>query len=173
MPQSCKKNIALTGFMAAGKSVVGKRLAQRLKCRFVDLDQAIEKREGMTVREIFSRKGEGYFRAIEKRVLDKVLKNKGQVIATGGGAVLDEDNLRLLKQETILICLTAPAETLLERSGGGARPLLEGDDRRQRIEELLKRRKASYGQAHLSIDTARLSVEEVVEKIIEAVGNRH
>lgn len=157
--------------MAVGKSVVGKKLAQRLKRRFVDLDQVIEKKEGMTVREIFRRKGETYFRGLEKQVLREVLERNRQVIATGGGAILDEGNLRLLKQKALLICLTAPAETLLRRSGGGKdRPLLEGNDRQKRIEQLLERREKSYAQAHLSIDTTHILVDEVVEKIIEAIG---
>lgn len=174
MPQSSKRNIALTGFMAVGKSVVGKKLAQRLNRRFMDLDQAIEEKEKMTVSDIFNRKGEDYFRAMEKQALSEVLRENGQVIATGGGAVLDKENLDLLKERTLLICLTASPATLLRRSSSGKeRPLLKGDDRERRVEELLRRREKSYAQAHLSIDTGSLSVDEVVEKIIEAIGNRH
>lgn len=157
--------------MAVGKSVVGKRLAQRLRRRFVDLDQAIENKEGMTVSEIFSRKGEKYFRAVEKQALSEILKKSGQVIATGGGAVLDGENLELLKQRTVLVCLTAASETLLQRSGSGKeRPLLEGNNRREQIEELLSRREKSYAQAHFSIDTGDLSVDEVVERIVKEIG---
>ncbi len=159
--------------MAAGKSVVGRRLARRLKRRFVDLDQAIEARENMGVAAIFSRKGEKYFRKVEKELLREALEKDGQVIATGGGAILDEDNLRLLKEKALLVCLTAPPETLLRRSGGSRdRPLLAGGDRQKRIEEILKRREKSYAQAHLRIETDDLTVEEVVEKIIEAIGKR-
>ena len=171
MPQSSKKNIALTGFMAVGKSVAGKRLAQRLKRRFVDLDQAIEKKEGMTVREIFDRKGENYFRQAEKSMLSEVLRKDGQIIATGGGAILDQQNLDLLKHRALLVCLMARPETLLKRSGAGEdRPLLEGEDRQKRLRELLRQRGKSYAQAHLCIETDRLSVDEVVEKIIAAAG---
>lgn len=174
MPPSSKRNIALTGFMAVGKSVVGKKLARRLNRRFMDLDQAIEEKEKMTISEIFNRKGESYFRAMEKQALSEVLKKNGQVIATGGGAVLDKENLDLLKERSLLICLTAPPATLLRRSSSGKeRPLLKGDDRERRVEELLRQREKDYAQAHLSIDTASLSVDEVVEKIIEAIGNRH
>jgi len=173
LPPNYKKNVALTGFMAAGKSVVGKRLARRLKRRFVDLDQAIEAKAGMAVAAIFRRKGEKYFRALEKQLLREVLEKDGQVIATGGGAILDEDNLRLLKEKALIVCLTAGPETLLKRSGvGKERPLLEGEDRRQRIEELLKLREESYARAHLRIKTDDLTVEEVVEKILEATGIR-
>lgn len=154
--------------MAAGKSVVGRRLARRLKRRFVDLDQAIEAREGMAVAAIFSRKGKKYFRKVEKELLREALEKDGQVIATGGGAILDEDNLRLLKEKALLVWLTVGPETALKRSGSGKdRPLLEGKDRLQRIEELLKQRAQSYAKADLSIDTDKLSVDEVVEKIMQ------
>jgi len=159
--------------MAVGKSVVGKKLARRLNRRFMDLDQAIEEKEGMAVSEIFNRKGESYFRTVEKQVLSEVLKKNGQVIATGGGAILDKENLNLLRERALLICLTAPPATLLRRSSSGKeRPLLKGDDRERRVEELLRQREKDYAQAHLSIDTASLSVDEVVEEIIQAVGLR-
>ena len=166
LPSDTPKNIALTGFMAVGKSVVGQRLAERLRLSFVDLDHVIEDREGMPIREIFVIKGEAYFRSLEKQVLKEILERDRQVIATGGGAVLDDDNLRLLKKRSRLICLTAQVEKLLQRSGSGKeRPLLKGDDKRQRIERLLRQREKSYDQAHFTIDTTRLSVDEVVEQI--------
>lgn len=159
--------------MAVGKSVVGKRLAQRLKRRFVDLDQAIEKKEGMAVREIFDRKGENYFRQAEKSMLSEVLRKDGQIIATGGGAILDRQNLDLLQHRALLVCLMAQPETLLRRSGAGKdRPLLEGEGRQKRIQELLRQREKSYAQAHLCIETDCLSVDEVVEKILAAAGDR-
>ncbi|OGQ50987.1 MAG: hypothetical protein A2W66_04195 [Deltaproteobacteria bacterium RIFCSPLOWO2_02_56_12] len=156
--------------MAAGKSVVGRKLAHRLKRGFVDLDQVIEEKEGIKVSEIFDCKGEGYFRKAEKRALSEVLRRSGQVVATGGGTILDKENLDLLKEKTLLICLAAPPETLLRRSGGGKdRPLLEGNDRQKRIEEILKQREKSYAEAHFTIDTTGLSVNEVVEEIIAAI----
>ena len=92
------------------------------------------------------------------------------MVATGGGTILDKENLDLLKEKTLLICLAAPPETLLRRSGGGKdRPLLEGSDRQKRIEELLKQREKSYAEAHFTIDTTGLSVNEVVEEIIAVI----
>ncbi len=171
MPEISNKNIALTGFMAVGKSVVGQRLARKLKRPFVDLDQAIEEREGMEVQEIFSRKGEAYFRAVEKRTLREILRQSGQVIATGGGVVVNEENLRLLKQRSLLVCLTASPDILLRRSGTGKeRPLLKGGEGKKRIEELLRRREKAYAQAHVSIDTSCLSVDQVVEEIMETLN---
>jgi shikimate kinase len=154
--------------MASGKSAVGRRLARRLGKRFVDLDALIEKRERMKVHEIFEAKGERHFRAVEKRLLKEVLERDGQVIATGGGAALDPGSLRLLKNRSLLICLTAAPEALLARANSGpARPMLEGGDRMNRIEELLRLRKPAYDQAHLCIDTTTLSAAAVVDKIDE------
>ncbi|MGH7770194.1 MAG: shikimate kinase [Candidatus Binatia bacterium] len=161
------KNIALTGFMAAGKTVVGRQLALRLDWPFVDLDRAIEEAEGMKVREIFAHKGEAFFRALEKRKLREVLDGEGQVVATGGGAVVDEENLRLLKEKSLLICLSATPEKLVQRAGSGrGRPLLKGEDRKGKIDSLLSRREKIYAQAHLTIDTSALSIDDVVEKIM-------
>ena len=168
MGRSRQKNIALTGFMAVGKSVVGRKLARRLKRSFIDLDKAVEDKEGMKVHEIFDRKGEAYFRRAEKQQLREILNQDEQVIATGGGVVTDKENLRLLKKRAFLVCLTAPPATLLQRAGtGGNRPLLRGVNRHKRVEELLRQRERSYGQAHVSIDTKGLSPDQVVEKILK------
>ncbi|NIO06768.1 MAG: AAA family ATPase [Deltaproteobacteria bacterium] len=170
LPSDLKKNIAITGFMAVGKSAVGRKLAKRLKRPFVDLDLAIERREGKPVAEIFALKGEAYFRQVEKETLREVLKLQEQVIATGGGAVMDEENLRLLKSRALLICLTASPERLLKRSGRKPnRPLLEKPDRLKRIEELLGRRQQVYREAHISVDTDQLPVPRVVDEIIKAL----
>ena len=167
MPQDSKNNIALTGFMAVGKSAVGRLLARKLKRRFVDLDKVIEKAEGMKVNDIFSQKGERYFRQREKAALTRVLEREGQIIALGGGVVMDEDNLKLLREKSTLVCLTASTDALLNRAGSGAnRPLLIGNDRARRIAELLRQRETHYAQAHASIDTTGLTVDQVVGKIL-------
>jgi shikimate kinase len=170
LPGLSERNIALTGFMAVGKSAVGQRLSRRLGMKFVDLDRAVEKKEGMKVGAIFEQKGEDYFRSVEKQVLKEVLRRDGQVIATGGGVVMDEENLSLLKERSFLVWLTAPVRILLRRAGAAkGRPLLEGQDRRKRVEELLERRQPRYARADVSIDTGFLSVDEVVEEIIKSV----
>jgi len=154
--------------MAAGKTVVGRKLALRLAWPFVDLDRAIEAAEGMKVKEIFERKGEAFFRDLEKRKLSEILGRQGQVVATGGGAVVDEKNLRLLKEKCLLIYLSAMPQTLAQRAGSGRRrPLLKGEDRIGKIEALLSQREKIYAQAHLVIDTSALSIDAVVEKIME------
>ena len=156
--------------MAVGKSAVGRNLAKRLRRRFVDLDRLIEKSEGMKVRDIFEQKGEGYFRQCEKRALAQLLTEQDQVIATGGGVVLDDDNLALLREKTLLVCLSASTAAILRRVGSGAtRPLLKGPNRRERIEELVQARQARYAQAHVTIDTDQLTLNQVVDKIITIV----
>jgi shikimate kinase len=157
--------------MAVGKSAVGRALARKLKRRFVDIDKVVEKSEGMSISGIFAEKGEAHFRECEKRALREVLARNNQVIATGGGAVVDEENLRLLQEKALLVCLTAEPDVLLGRAGcGSKRPLLNGDDRRSRIEELLRDRREKYAQAHFSVDTTSLSIEQVTKQIIELLS---
>lgn len=160
-------NIALTGFMAVGKSAVGRNLARKLGRRFVDLDKMIEKSEGMKVKDVFSRKGESYFRRAEKLALREVLFQDDQVIATGGGVVMDPENLQMLREKSFLVCLTAAPEVLLRRARNNSRrPLLQGGDRTQQMRKLLSQRQEAYAQAHVAVDTSDLTVEQVAEKII-------
>ena len=156
--------------MATGKSAVGRNLARKLHRRFVDLDALIEKAEGRKVREIFAEKGESYFRRLEKQMLAQILSEPGQIIATGGGIILDEDNLTLLRQKSLLIGLTASTDVLVGRVGRNSkRPLLKGGDVRARIEELLQQRQSRYAQADVSIDTSGLTINQVVEKILDII----
>ena len=160
--------------MAVGKSAVGRYLAKRLRRRFVDLDRLIEKSEDMKVREIFEQKGEAYFRQVEKRTLAAVLHQDGQIIATGGGIVLDDDNLALLREKTFLIGLSASTDVILSRvRNSTTRPLLKGADRRERIEELFNSRQARYAQARFTIDTGALTLAQVVDKIVEIVNSQN
>lgn len=164
------ENIALVGFMATGKSAVGRNLARKLHRRFVDLDALIEKTEGRKVRDIFAEKGENYFRRLEKQALEQTLSQQGQIIATGGGIILDEDNLTLLRQKSLLIGLTASTDVLVSRVGKNSkRPLLKGVDVRARIEELLQQRQSRYAEADVVIDTSGLTINQVVEKILKVV----
>lgn len=160
--------------MAVGKSAVGRTLARKLKRRFVDLDNVIEKAEGMKIRDIFEQKGEAYFRQREKEALAQVLKRDGQIIATGGGVVLDRENIKLLRDRALLICLAASTDVLLKRAGhGGRRPLLKGSNRKERIEEISKQRVARYAEAHACIETSDLTVNEVAEQIISLLKSEN
>lgn len=122
------------------------------------------------MREIFAEKGESYFRRLEKQTLEQILSQQGQIIATGGGIILDEGNLTLLRQKSLLIGLTASTEVLVGRVGRNSkRPLLKGADVRARIEELLQQRQSRYAQADVSIDTSGLTINQVVEKILDII----
>lgn len=153
--------------MAVGKSAIGRTLAKKLRRRFVDLDRVIERAEGSKVREIFEHKGEAYFRQLEKQALADVLEENNQVIATGGGVILDDQNLQILRERALLIGLSAELDVLLARAGDATkRPLLQGSNRREKIEDLLRQRAARYAQAHVTIDTSNLTVDQVVKKIM-------
>ena len=153
--------------MAVGKSAIGRTLAKKLRRRFVDLDRVIERAEGRKVREIFEHKGEAYFRQLEKQALAEVLEKNNQIIATGGGVILDDQNLQILREKALLIGLSAEMDVLLARAGDATkRPLLQGNNRRERIEDLLRQRAARYAQAHVTIDTSNLTVDQVVKKIM-------
>lgn len=154
--------------MAAGKTAVGQGLARSLGWSFVDLDAVIEAGEGCAVREIFANRGEPYFREREKAALEQVLAGSRQVIALGGGAVVDRDNLTLLKQRSLLIWLRVSPRTVLGRVGEtDDRPLLRGPDRLKRIEELSAQREAIYAEAGVAVDTDELTVDQVVQRIEE------
>ena len=157
-------NIYLVGFMGTGKTTVGKELARLKKWQFVDLDDLIEFREKMPIADIFAKQGEPYFRRVEKRVLKDVVKEKGFVVACGGGVVIDEENIRVMKETGKIICLAASPEVILQRTRGYThRPLLNIENPKERIELLLKMRAPYYAKADCMIDTSKMSVEEVMK----------
>lgn len=161
------KNIVLTGFMGTGKSTVGRLLAARLGRPFVDSDKKIELWHGMTIKEMFARYGEAYFRQREREAIARLSRYRNAVIATGGGVVLLEENMARLRQHGIIIALTAEIEVILARtSRKDARPLLSGDEREQKVRELLAGRETLYAQANEVIDTTTLSPQQVVEQIM-------
>lgn len=160
-------NIVLVGFMGTGKTTVGKQVAARLGFTFIDLDETIEQEEKMTVPEIFAQYGEPYFRRKECETIKKLLMCQNAVIATGGGAVVHDNNLDLLRQIGRVICLTAEPSTILRRvSQRTNRPLLACDDQEKRIVTLLEQRQKYYCQADSMVSTDSLSVKEVVEQIV-------
>jgi shikimate kinase len=166
-------NIYLVGFMGTGKTAVGRELARKKKWHFIDLDDLIELREKRTISEIFCREGEPYFRRSEKRVLKEVAKEKKFVVASGGGIVLDKENIRTMKETGLMVCLVASPEVILKRIAGYShRPLLNVANPKKQIELLLKLRAPYYAQADKTIDTSKLSVGQVVEKITKAATKK-
>ena len=162
------KNIVLVGFMGVGKSATGRLLAERLNREFLELDEIIEKKEKLNIAQIFEKKGEAYFRKVEKEVVKESVTHKAVIISAGGGAIIDEGNFKNLKENGIIVSLKASPDVILKRVKGlSTRPLLNVPDPKKKIEELLAKREQYYNKADFSVDTDNLSVEEVVEKIIE------
>lgn len=168
-----KPNIILTGFMATGKSSVGKELAARLGYEFVDLDPLIEAEAKMPIAQIFATQGEDRFRAMERRMVEQAARRDACVIATGGGAIVNPRNLEALKRSGVVIALTAKPETILARVGSGEdRPMLWGGETLARIRLLLAERAPAYAQADLTVDTTEQRIEQVVDHILSALRAR-
>ncbi len=168
-----KRNIIVTGFMATGKSSVGKALAARLGYAFVDLDTLIEGEAGMPISQIFATQGEERFRSLESRMVERVARRVACVIATGGGAIVNPQNLGALKRSGVVIALTAKPETILARVGSGEdRPMLWGGETLERIRLLLAERAPAYAKADLIVDTTEQSIEQVVDRILSALRAR-
>ncbi|HEU0205004.1 MAG TPA: shikimate kinase [Burkholderiaceae bacterium] len=162
--------IFLIGMMGAGKSTVGRLLARELGFEFVDCDREIEARSGVSITTIFELEGEAGFRQREAAVLDELTQRTGVVLATGGGAVLREDNRRHLLTRGLVIYLQASADELARRtSNDRSRPLLQTADPRARIVELLQHREPLYAAtAHLIFQSAAANPRRLVKKIMEA-----
>ena len=159
--------------MGTGKTAVGRALAKKKKLQFVDLDELIELREKRTISDIFAQDSEPYFRKVEKRVLKEVSKEKKFVVACGGGIVLDKGNIKIMKDTGIIICLTASPQVILERTSAYRhRPLLNVSNPLKQVELLLKLRSPYYAQADKTIDTSKISVKEVVDKILKVTSKR-
>jgi shikimate kinase len=169
-----RRNIVLTGFMATGKSSVGRQLALRLEYDFVDVDCLIEAEAHMSIPEIFTSQGEAAFRELEARMVERAAARIGCVIATGGGAIVDPRNFESLSRSGIIVTLTADPDTILSRIGTGTdRPMLKGGERRERIQNLLAARASTYAKAHLTVDTSRRTVDEVVDDLLNLLRSRH
>ncbi len=165
-------NIILVGFMASGKSHVGRILSERSGMPLVDADSVIAERAGKSIEQIFADDGEGAFRALEREVIGELCRGAGQIVSAGGGAFVDPENRQAMLDGGTVFCLQARPETIYQRlkasneSGQAVRPLLAGPDQLGRIRELLSQRAEAYGQAHHYIDTDELTPEEVAEKVM-------
>ncbi len=162
------KNIVLVGFMGTGKSSVGNRLAQKLNKRFIDMDKEIELLLGMTIPRIFKVYGEKRFRSEEKLLVAKLCKQEDCVISTGGGIILEEENLAALREDGVLVRLNAKPEDLWERISRKKenRPLLKKHSSINDMIALMQEREKYYSQAHLTIDTSSKELDQVVDEII-------
>ena len=164
------RTIALVGLMGAGKSTVGRRLANVLGREFFDSDDEIEKAAGLSIADIFTLHGEREFRRGERRVLERLLKNPPHILATGGGAYLDENTRTLLRKCAITVWLNADFETLWERvNRRNHRPLLKNPDARDVLTRLLEERTPIYSEADLVINSVDGPHSATVQQIIAAV----
>jgi shikimate kinase len=164
-----KTNIALIGYMGTGKTIVGQALAEKLNMNLVEMDWFIEQEAGMSIPEIFSKEGEIGFREREIAAVKKIAGETSCVIACGGGIVLNKINIDRLKESSVIVYLTASPATILKRVSGeaGQRPLLEVEDQVKTIREMLKYRGPYYKRAaEITVNTSRLTVNAVTEKII-------
>ncbi|MEE2708451.1 MAG: 3-dehydroquinate synthase [Gemmatimonadota bacterium] len=166
-------NIVLVGFMGTGKSEVGQILAVGLGKTFVDTDAMIEAQTGQTIPNLFKEKGEPGFRAIEKEVVLSLSELTEHVVATGGGAVVDPENMAALRSLGPVVHLSADPEVILSRTDGdaGARPMLTGHDALQRIKDLLDARAPFYGDADITVDTSTVDTFDVARQVIQRVDN--
>jgi len=162
-------NIVLVGFMASGKSSVGRILAGNLNWSFADTDVLIEERAGITVKEIFARHGEAYFRRLEEKIIAEITCSERTVIATGGGAVLLPSNIKHLQAGNKVVWLKVRLGTVLKRAGGaGERPLLNKKTYKDLV-ALFESRQKLYSFADIKIDTENKSKIEVAGEIEEAL----
>lgn len=166
------KNIVLVGFMGTGKTAVAKVLAWKLGMKYVSTDDLIEEREKISIRDIFSAKGEAYFRKAEKRIAGEVSSMRNVVVDAGGGIVIDPENVRNLKKTGTLVCLWAEPEVIFERTKKTAmRPLLNVADSLAKISELLDSRKTFYERADYHVHTSGMPVDKVVVEIERMLEN--
>lgn len=162
--------LVLVGMMGAGKTTVGRRLANRLGRQFIDSDEEIERAAQMSIPEIFEQRGEGEFRAGEMRVIARLLKEKDLVLATGGGAFVNSDTRALVKAGAVSVWLKADLDLLFERVSRRAnRPLLKTADPRGTLEKLIEDRYPIYAEADLTVVSRDVPQDNVAGDVIVAL----
>ncbi len=177
-PPPDRPNLVLIGYRATGKTSVGARLAQILKRPFVDLDQTLVAEAGKSVAEIVAQGGWEEFRRREKELVARYRGVRGQVLATGGGVVLDPENVEILRENGILIWLTADPATIQARlhqdqPGQSSRPSLTGRDPAQEVAALLESRWPLYrAAAQITVDTTGRSIAQVVDQVLAALKEK-
>lgn len=175
-PQGLRKaldhrSIVLVGLMGAGKTTVGRRLAARLKLPFNDADGEIERAAGKTVPEIFADHGEEAFREGEKKVIARILKNGPLVLATGGGAFMDEQTRKVINDYGISVWLKADMPLLYKRvTRRGGRPLLEGGNVEEKLNKLIGERYPVYGKADITVESKDVPHSQIVHLIVSALA---
>jgi len=173
-----KDIVYLTGFMGSGKSTIGPILANTIGYEYRDVDKTIEPTANRTIMEIFANNGEGYFRELERRVIQEISNTHGCVVSLGGGTVTKGDNLSVIKASGVLVYLKADPQEIFHRLKFKAdRPLLKGsggvqlDDREllQRISRLMEEREAFYAHADIIVNTAGKKIGQTVDEIVRRI----
>lgn len=163
--------IVLVGLMGVGKSTVGRRLAARLRLPFVDADEEIETAAGMTIAEVFERFGEAYFRDGERRVIARLMDGKPKVIATGGGAFINDQTRALILAEATAVWLDAAPDVLADRvKRRDTRPLLRNRDAKEVLVDLAIKRNPFYALAPIHVASHKAPHEATVTAILQAIG---
>jgi shikimate kinase len=171
-PPALTQTVVLVGLMGAGKSCIGRRLAQRLNMPFVDADTEIEQAAGCSIAEIFSQYGEAAFRDGERRVMARLLQGEPIILAAGGDAFMDADTRKLIHDHAISVWLRANLDTLAARTKGRThRPLLNNDDPRETLEQLMEVRYPVYAEADITVDTGIDNPNVTCARVIEALVN--
>jgi shikimate kinase len=172
-PLSLPRTVALVGLMGAGKSSIGRRLAQRLDLAFVDADDEIERAAGCSISEFFERYGESEFRNGERRVISRLLEGPPHVLSTGGGAYIDDTTRALMREKTLTVWLRADLDVLFDRVKKRThRPLLRDGDPREILSRLMEQRHPIYAQSDLVVESTAQPVDRTTEQVIEAL-RRH
>jgi shikimate kinase len=173
LPRLGARSIVLVGMMGVGKSSIGRRVAARLGVPFVDADMEIEKAAGTTIADIFARHGEASFRSGEARVIARLLDGGPQVLATGGGAVMNPETRAAIKAKGVSIWLNADADVLMRRISKRKheRPMLHTDDPLATLRALLVEREPAYAESDLTVQSREVPHEAIVTEIIDAVGD--
>lgn len=166
-----KKNIALIGFMGSGKTTVSKVLAKMLNCPIKDVDQFVVEQNHMKISDMFQQYGEEYFRDKETEAIREISGQEGLVISCGGGSVLRDENVELLKKQGVIVLLKATPETIFSRvRNSTSRPILNGNMNVEYIAELMEKRRERYETvADLTITTDHRSIEAIANEIIEKI----
>ncbi len=166
-----KKIIAFVGLMGVGKTTIGSKLAHKLGFYFIDLDQEIEDREGESVSQIFTKKGEKYFRELEKNIIKEIIfRDEKIVISLGGGAFVNDEVREILKNNATVIWLFASIDEILHRVGSKSnRPLLNNKNKRKVLEDLVRVRYPIYREADLKFDTTSQNHEVLIGRIVKSI----
>ena len=171
MDKEINKPVVLVGMMGSGKSHVGRLLAERLNRSFYDADKILEEEQGRSISDIFSSDGESAFREMEADLIERLMKKNDAVISTGGGAVVTPSVLSNIKEQSVSVWLQTSVDKIIPRViNDKNRPLLQCGDPKSKLNALMDVRELLYAQADIHITNEDITVEEVVHKIVQALG---